>query len=85
MPNTIDTATPFNHRPITASGDTCRRRRTLIRSGSSKFGAPVLDSRTGTTAIETSTEATTNSAMLFSAPVEIIIWPMPSPPMVMIM
>ena len=56
-----------------------------MRSGSSKLGAPVLDRRMGTTAIETSTEATTNSAMLFSVPVEIIIWPMPRPPMVIIM
>ena len=56
-----------------------------MRSGSSKLGAPVLDRRMGTTAIETRTEARTNSAMLFSAPAEIIIWPRPRPPMVMIM
>ena len=85
MPNTIDTATPFSPRPITASGETCSRRRTLIRSGSSKFGAPVADSSTGTTAIDTSTDARIKSAMLFCAPVEIIICPMPRPPIDTIM
>ena len=57
----------------------------LIRSGSSKLGAPVADNRTGTTATDTSTDARMNSAMLSSAPVEIIIWPMPIPPIEMIM
>ena len=85
MPNSIDTAMPLMPRPTTASGDTCIRRRMLILSGSSNAGADVAESNTGTTAIETRTEARRNSTMLSSPPAPIISWPMPSPPIEIIM